>query len=92
VAAIIRRITLAPAILTPLEKPAASDYLQVDISNAGTGTLFVYSGDTPIEDVDNFLKIAPGASRLLRFRSRSSAEVIVYLKTASGGEVVLVWG
>jgi hypothetical protein len=91
-AAIIRRLTLAADTMTPLPKPGGSDYMQVDVSNAGTSVLFLYSGDTPVEDVDNFLKIAPGASRLLRFRSRSSTDPIVYLKSASGGEVVLVWG
>lgn len=91
-AAVIRRITLVAATMTPLYKPGGSNYAQVDIANAGTSMLFIYSGDTPEEDTDNFMKIAPGSSRLLRFNAQSSVDPIVYLKNANAGEVVLVWG
>lgn len=90
--AVIRRITLAAGTLTPVTKPGGSAYNQVAIGNGTATTVFVYSGDTPEEDTDNFLKIAPGNERLIRFSSRNSEDVIVYLKSTPGGEVVLVWG
>jgi hypothetical protein len=91
-AAVIRRMTLAANTLTILPKPAGSGYIQVSIGNACPDMLFVYSGDTPAEDTDNFLKIGPGADRLIRFNVRGSEDAIVYLKSQRGGEVVLIWG
>lgn len=90
--AIIRRVTLAPATLTPVTKPASVNAHQVEVSNSTGSVLFVYSGDTPVEDVDNFLKIPIGQEHLLRYRVINQDDVLFYLKSAAGGEVVLIWG
>lgn len=90
--AIVRRIALVADTMTPITKPGASNYQQLSILNGTGGVLYVYSGDTPEADVDNYVKIANGAERMIRFASRQSTDIIVYLKSVAGGDVCFVWG
>lgn len=90
--AVIRRVVLVADTLTPVSKPGGSAYQQVSVLNGTGAVLFIYSGDTPVEDVDNFVKVANGMERLIRFQAARSNDIIFYLKSASGGDVALVWG